>query len=72
MIRERLVLEAGRTYLDRRGKPWRCVAVHGPGLVICVSRHGHGAIYNIHGGALASGALSWFDLVMEDTENGDD
>ena len=71
MTGARLVLEPGRRYADRRGRTWSCVALvpaAAGGTPVGVCREdltGSTHIYWLDGAALATGARSWFDLVLE-------
>jgi hypothetical protein len=65
-----LQLVVGRSYVDRRGRVWSCVTIvpsvaRGQSVAVCRDDHGVPQIYRLDGRALATGALSWFDLVTE-------
>jgi len=63
------VLEAGRRYVDRRGRVWSCLSLvptgaSGAPIGLCREETtGSTHIYWMDGAALATGARSWFDLV---------
>ena len=61
------VLEAGRRYVDRRGRVWSCVALApiaaSATVAVCVDDYGHAAIYRLDGRPQGVSARTWIDLV---------